>query len=62
MRYIGPNSKKKKVVLLIYLTTVKQLISIAYSSFGKKINKATQGYLITLALQSRGDMLYVGPK
>ena len=27
----------------------------------KKINKATHGYLITLALQSRGDMLYVGP-
>ena len=28
----------------------------------KKIhNKATHGYLITMALQSRWDMLYVGP-
>ena len=27
----------------------------------KKTNKATPGYLITLALQSRGDMIYVGP-
>ena len=27
----------------------------------KKRNKATHSYLITLALQSRGDLLYVGP-
>ena len=60
MLYIGPNSKKKKVLLLIYLTTVKQSITNAYSCFRKKRNKATHGYLITLALRSRGDMLYVG--
>ena len=29
--------------------------------FFLKRNKFTNGYLITLALQSRGDMLYVGP-
>ena len=27
----------------------------------KKRNQATKEYLITLALQSRGDMPYVGP-
>ena len=46
-------------MLLIYLTTVKQSNNNAESPFEKKINKATHGYLITLAWQSRGDMLYV---
>ena len=41
MLYIGPNSKKKKVLLLIYFTTVKQSINNAYSCFEKKDK---QGY------------------
>ena len=60
MLYIGSNSKKKKFVLLISLTTVKQSINNAKSCFDKKINKATHGYSIPLALQSNGDMQYVG--
>ena len=60
MLYIVTSSKKKKVVLLIYLMTVKQWNNNAHSCFEKKINKAAHCYLITFALRSRGDMLYVG--
>ena len=59
--YIGPNSKKKeKVVLPIYLPTVKQLINNVCKCYKNK-----QGYTRllkkTLAFQPRGDIPYIGP-
>ena len=38
----------------MYWTTVKQSINNANSGFKKNIKKAKHGYIITLALQSRG--------
>ena len=63
MLYIVPNSKKK-VLLLIYLTTVKQSITNEYSCFDKKINKATHGQKCknTIFLKTRFESKIFSPK
>ena len=53
--------KRKKFFAYLSIQKVKESIDNAYSCFKEKGNKATHSYLITLAFQSRGDMLYVGP-